>query len=208
MALLQLSGDEHRLMPLSTIVDPIGRENMNGHAIRQVAYFVSDMREAARQHSALFGTGPFFVVDSLPLENCVHRGVPRYLDHGTCIAQWGEVMLEFNQQNMPGPSYFHDLYPEGSGRYGFHHVALIVDDLAASKAAFVASGLEIAFEADGMGMSFAMIDAIERHGHFIEIYEKLPGVEAIYQMVKDMAGQFEGDDVFRRFPMADANGVL
>lgn len=30
-------------------------------AIRQIAYFVPDVREAALRHATLYGSGPFFV---------------------------------------------------------------------------------------------------------------------------------------------------
>ncbi|MFD2136543.1 hypothetical protein ACFSLT_18030 [Novosphingobium resinovorum] len=84
--------------------------------IRQIAYFVPDVRAAARAHSAAFGSGPYYVADHIALTRAVHRGVERELDHSSAYGQWGEVMIEFCQQNNPGPSAFHDLYPEGSGR--------------------------------------------------------------------------------------------
>ncbi len=45
-----------------------------GHAIRQVAYFVPDVKLAARRHAALFGSGPYYVAVHIPLTLSEHRG--------------------------------------------------------------------------------------------------------------------------------------
>jgi len=83
-------------------------------------------------------------------------------------------MIEFVQQNNPGPSAFHDLYPEGSGRGGFHHVALIVDSLAASRREFANAGFVEALYAEmNDGFAFVMVDAVARYGHMIELYQAL-----------------------------------
>ena len=104
--------------------------------IRQVAYFGTDVRAAALRHSQIHGSGPFFVAEHIPLRRALHRGVERTLDHSSAYGQWGALMIEFVQQNNPGPSAFHDMYPEGSGRGGIHHVALFVPDLQAAIAAY------------------------------------------------------------------------
>jgi len=41
--------------------------------IRQVAYYVPDARKAAEQHAAAFGSGPYFVMDHIPM--CLARYV-------------------------------------------------------------------------------------------------------------------------------------
>jgi len=35
--------------------------------VKQIAYLVNDVREAALRHSAHFGSGPFFVIDYPPI---------------------------------------------------------------------------------------------------------------------------------------------
>lgn len=90
--------------------------------IRQIAYFVPDVRVAAARHAALFGSGPYFVAEHIPLRKALYRGREGRLDHSSAYGQWGELMVEFVQQNNPGPSAFHDMYPEGSGRGGIHDI--------------------------------------------------------------------------------------
>ena len=160
-------------------------------AIRQIAYFVADVRAAARAHSALFGSGPYFVADNIPLASATYRGAPCELDHSSAYGQWGEVMIEFCQQNNPGPSAFHDLYPEGSGREGLHHVALFVDDIDAAVARFGEEGMEVAFEGRMRdGFRYVFIDALAVHGHMIELYQPTETLTGFYAMVRDAAGDF------------------
>lgn len=163
--------------------------------IRQIAYFVPDVRAAARAHHALFGSGPYFVAEHIPLRLAKHRGVDRSLDHSSAYGQWGELMIEFVQQNNPGPSAFHDMYPEGSGREGVHHVALFVDDVQEEIARFAAAGHATALYAEmNDGFAFAFIDTVASLGHMIEIYSPVPVLTDFYAMVAEAAKTFKGGD--------------
>ncbi len=164
--------------------------------IRQIAYFVPDARAAALAHSAAFGSGPYFVADHIPLKRAVHRGVERPLDHTSAYGQWGDLMIEFVQQNNPDPSPFFDMYP--NGETGIHHVAIIVDNLADAMATVQKAGFETALYAEmNDGFAFAMMDAVKVHGHMIELYEGVPSLTGFYDYVKKCAQTFDGTNVIR-----------
>lgn len=166
--------------------------------VRQIAYFCADARGSALAHHQAFGSGPFYVADHIALRRSEHRGVPRPLDHSSAYGQWGEVMVEFVQQNNPGESVFHDLYPEGSGRFGLHHLALFVDELPAAIAAHQAAGREVALYAEmADGFAFAMIDMVAASGHFLELYEPTPALTGFYDMVARKARGWDGADPVR-----------
>ncbi len=159
-----------------------------GLPIRQVAYFCADVRAAARAHHAAYGSGPFFVADNIPVARSLHRGVERVLDHSSAYGQWGEVMIEFVQQNNPGPSPFHDMYPEGSGRYGIHHVAVFVEDVDAALAEFAAQGAPCAMRAEmADSFVFAFADTTATLGHMTELYSPRPSLLGFYAMIADAA---------------------
>jgi catechol 2,3-dioxygenase-like lactoylglutathione lyase family enzyme len=169
---------------------------MNGLPVRQIAYFVPDVRAAALSHHRLYGSGPYFVADHIPLRASVHRGAERMLDHSSAYGQWGDVMIEFVQQNNAGPSAFHDIYPQGSGKFGFHHVALFVDDVDAACAKFASAGFDTAFRAEmNDGFVYAFVDAVSLYGHMIELYAPLPQLTGFYAMVADAAKSFKGGEV-------------
>lgn len=160
-------------------------------APRQVAYFVPDVRAAASRHHALFGSGPFFVADNIPLACAVHRGVPRELDHSSAYGQWGSVMVEFVQQNNTGPSAFHDLYPEASGLSGLHHVALFVRSVEQDLRHYAQRGFPVALDARmNDGFRFAFVDTSAALGHMLELYEPTEALTGFYEMVAGAAGDF------------------
>lgn len=166
--------------------------------IRQIAYFVPDVRVAAARHAALFGSGPYFVAEHIPLRKALYRGQESQLDHSSAYGQWGELMVEFVQQNNPGPSAFHDMYPEGRGSEGIHHVALFVDDLPSAIAAHKAAGREIALYAEmNDGFAFAMVDTVAEYGHMIELYSPTEVLTGFYAFVKTAAEGFDGTDAVR-----------
>lgn len=169
--------------------------------IRQVAYFVPDVRAAAARHSKLFGSGPFLIIDPAPVLRCLHREIERPFDFSIALGQWGGLMIEFLQQNAAGPSIFHDVYPAGSGRSGFHHVALIVDDMNAAKSDVARAGYPLAaryWVQEDLEVIF--VDTVKEYGHMVEIYQRVPAIEEIYRVVAELAIGFDGTDPIREFP--------
>jgi hypothetical protein len=173
-------------------VDTLGFEGaLTRPAVRQIAYFVADAAEAARAHHTAFGSGPYLLAEHIPLTRCLYRGREAEFDHTSAYGQWGDVMVEFVQQNNPGPSCCHDVYPEGSGRYGIHHVALFVEDIDAEIARHAAAGHAVAMDASStLGTRFVMVDTVARFGHMLELYHPHPGLAAFYARVAGMAGDF------------------
>lgn len=167
--------------------------------VRQIAYFVPDIHEAAAVHTRSFGSGPFFVLEHVALSRNEHRGIARLFDHSSAYGQWGAVMVELVVQHNADASAFHDMYPAGSGRFGIHHTALIVNDLAAAIVGFAADGLALAqYATTATGTDFAFIDAVERYGHMIELYEPTPTLTGFYAMVSAAAENWDGRDPVRK----------
>jgi hypothetical protein len=161
---------------------------------------VEDVVSAARSHAMLFGSGPYFVAEHIALTHCAYRNQPTELDHSSAYGQWGDVMIEFVQQNNDGPSVFRDLYT--AGRFGFHHIALIVEDLTATMKSFNASGFATGLYAEvAPGVGFAMMDCCRQYGHFVELYEPTPILLGIYEMVRSAAQGFDGKDLIRQFKL-------
>lgn len=165
--------------------------------VRQLAYFVPDVRAAALAHSQAFGSGPFFVLENIALSASEHRGVARPLDHSSAYGQWGTLMVEFVQQNNAGPSAFRDMFPEGSPG-GLHHTALFVDDLDEAIARFAALGRPLAQRAmTTTGTEFAFVDATATYGHMLELYEPTEGLTGFYAMVAEAAKDWDATEPVR-----------
>lgn len=112
-------------------------------------------------------------------------------------------MVEFVQQNNPGPSAFHDLYPEGSGRFGLHHVALIVERLADVVRHYESAGFATALHGTmNDGFEFVMIDTVAKYGHMIELYEGADSLVGFYDFVRKAALGFDGTDPIRQINLS------
>lgn len=164
--------------------------------IRQLAYFCPDVRAAALEHHERFGSGPYFVAEHIPLRSSLYRGRETPFDHSSAYGQWGEVMIEFVQQNNPGPSACRDLYPEGSGRWGLHHVALFVEDVDTEAARLAAAGFATAQRSEMPdGFVFAFADTSAAYGHMLELYAPVPALTGFYDMVAGAARGYRGGDI-------------
>ena len=163
---------------------------------RQIAYFVKDAKAAALRHHRMFGSGPYYLSENIPLARSIHRGVQRPLDHTSAYGQCGSVMIEFVQQNNPGPSAFHDMYPEQSERYGLHHVALFVASVEQELRRFEGEGYAIALDAAmSDGFRFAFVDTSDSLGHMLELYEPKDVLTGFYEMVEKSAGDFSSGEI-------------
>jgi hypothetical protein len=173
-----------------------------GQPVRQIAYVVDDVRKAAEQHHALFGSGPFFVRDKYSVNVSLH-GEEVEFTHGVAFGQWGAMQVELLQSHDDRPSILNKRHPYGSGQYGVHHVAVFADDLEATVRDLEAQGFPLFFDyrqAD-IGLRAVMVDTWKRYGHFLELYQKGPFVDGFYDMVADAATGFKGKDLLRPMPM-------
>lgn len=164
----------------------------------QIAYAVRDARAAATVWAERDGAGPFFVNEHIPVTNVRYRGqAGASFDHTSAYGQWGDVMVELVQDHTVGPSAVRDVV--GVGGEGLHHLAFMVDDLAATQAALTARGWPEAMWAEvaGSGTAFVFHDATAELGHMIELYVGSPGLRGFYAMVAGAAQDWDGSDPVR-----------
>ena len=100
----------------------------------------------------------------------MYRGRPGAFDHTSAYGQWGSLMVELVEDHGHGASPVRDMYAPGES--GLHHLAFFVDDLDATVRDLVAAGIPIAMSARTVGGSaFHFVDAVQTHGHMLELYE-------------------------------------
>ena len=166
------------------------------YPVVQIAYYVDDIVTAAEKMHRTFGAGPFFILRNIELSRGTHRGEDCPFVHSSAYGQWGDVMMELVQQESDGPSPFRDLYAPGQS--GLHHLATIVPDQQKAYAEYKATGFDVATIAvTSGGTEFAFIDAVEKLGHFIEVYEESDGLRAFYDMVRAASLGWQGQDLIR-----------
>ncbi|MGI9328502.1 MAG: hypothetical protein ACR2PZ_25020, partial [Pseudomonadales bacterium] len=88
---------------------------------------MTDIRRAASDMAAKFGAGPFFINENITLTWGEHRGTPTNFVHSSAYGQWGELMVEFFQQeNDSSNSPYRDMF--SADQEGLHHTAIMVED--------------------------------------------------------------------------------
>lgn len=172
---------------------------LHGYKPAQIAYHVPNVEEAAAQHNALYGSGPFFYAHNVPIRSCTFRGRPVEFDHSAAFGQWGDVMVEFLTIHTPPPNLASEVFGPAEPR-GLHHLAFIVSDpldvvrqaneqgLGTTMHVVLENGLE-AFFIDTRGLS----------GHLTEIYAPSEQIMAIYDYVREQSIGFDGRDPVRPF---------
>jgi hypothetical protein len=162
----------------------------------QIAYAVPDAAEAASRWARDFGAGPFLVREHVELVDVMYRGRPGVFDHTSAYGQWGPVMLELVEDHGPAESPVREMYAPGES--GLHHLAFFVQDLDLAVRQLVGRGLQIAMSARTVGGSaFHFVDAVETHGHMLELYEEGARVRRFYERVASLARGWDGSDPVR-----------
>ncbi len=150
------------------------------------------------EHHRNFGSGPFYVIDGVEIPFCRYRGQQVQWDLTSAFGQWGDIQIEFNQQNDPAPSIFHDVFPAGSGKYGMHHLAFIVDDIRSVAKRFDEQGFATILHARmANGIEGLLIDTIRSNGHLLELFEPIQPVLEFFEFIRSESLAFEGKDPVR-----------
>ena len=165
--------------------------------IVQVAYAVGDVREAARDFAARLGAGPFYVRHHDLPRHVDHRGKEGRFDHSSAYGQWGPVQVELVQVHDAAPATLAKIVQRTSG---IHHVATFVASLDEEQRRLESLGWPAVMTAETAGgMRYAFHDARPVLGHLLEVYEPVPGVRQLYQMVADAARGWSGEDPVREW---------
>ncbi len=114
--------------------------------IRQIAYVVPDIRAAARRHSALFGSGPYFIAEGYSDIPHIYRGEARTMSIDSALGQWGAVQIELIQPTDDRPSVFREGASADSAGPKCHHVCFHPDSLDEAIAGYEARGYPVAFD--------------------------------------------------------------
>ena len=163
----------------------------------QIAYHVPDPESAAYQYAKMFGWGPFFYLEHIPLTTCSYRGAPATFDHSSAYGQAGDIMIELITQHDDRQSVLRDMYRKE--QIGIHHVAHFVPDLAAALDHAQAAHVTVALQArTASGTAFAMLDVTQQTGHMIELYEPAGDLLKFYRYVRRAAEGWDGSEPLRR----------
>lgn len=76
--------------------------------VRQNGYVVGDLHTAVRRWTSVLGVGPFFVFDSVKIEDFRYHGAPSRPDMSIALACSGGLQIQLIQQHNDAPSLARD----------------------------------------------------------------------------------------------------
>ena len=164
----------------------------------QMAYVVPDVRAAIASWVADLGVGPWFLLEHFTGVDAVYRGQPSQADVAIAMAFAGHVQIELIQPLDDAPSVYRETV-EARG-YGFHHVGLATDDVAAAVAGREAAGATVAFRAGvPTGGTVVYLDGGPALPGFVELIESTAGMDDMFTRYWRASVDWDGSDPVRPF---------
>ena len=75
-----------------------------GKTVTQNGYVVRDIEAEMNHWVEVLGVGPWFYMESIPVEDFRYKGEPSPLDFSVALANSGDLQIELIQQNNDAPS--------------------------------------------------------------------------------------------------------
>ena len=164
-----------------------------GARIIQMAWVVDDLEAAATRVSRAMQCGPFLINRHIQLTDPHHRGRAQRTDFSLALAQAGEVQIELVEQHDDTPSVYRDAFPSGPpDGMAFHHVAVIVSDVAAETARYNALGFETASSGRFGDVDFTYVDTRRAGGFMVELLPDSDTIKRFFGAVRRAAEDWDG----------------
>lgn len=162
----------------------------------QVCWVVPDLQLAVDHWLKTTGVGPFFMFESVMFDEPLYRGKACECPNiSAAMAQAGDIQIELVCQNDERASVWRDVVPAGAT--GLHHMALYCDDYDANLAAYIDSGMELAFSGLMMGSRVCWVDASKTLGFMVELIEANPVADTVFGSFKAAADNWDGSEPIR-----------
>jgi len=161
------------------------------------AYVVEDIEATVKRLVDQLGGGPFFLIESVPLENVVSRGEPAEFVHNSAFGSCGGGAIELIETVSLAPERAEKAF--SAPRPRVQHVGYVVPP---TEVADLRSSLEERSMAQYLssqlgGVETTLHDASAALGHDIEIHVENEGLREFFGMVRDGAEGWDGSEPLR-----------
>jgi hypothetical protein len=161
------------------------------------AYVVDSIEATVERLAGQLGAGPFFLVETVPLENIRSRGEPAEFVHHSAFGHCGGGTIELMEIVRLVPERVESQF--SGARPRVHHVAWAVppesvDDL---RRELEDRGLREYLSAQLGELDITFHDASASLGHDIEIHVDSQGLRDFFRMVREGAEGWDGSQPLR-----------
>jgi catechol 2,3-dioxygenase-like lactoylglutathione lyase family enzyme len=161
------------------------------------AYVVEDIEATVNRLVDQLGAGPFFLIESVPLENVLSRGEPAEFVHNSAFGYCGGGAIELMEAVSLAPERVEKGF--SVPRPGIHHVAYAVPptEVADLRRSLDERGLSQYLSAQLGEVDMTFHDASAALGHDIEIHVDIEGLRDFFEMVSGSAQGWDGSEPLR-----------
>jgi hypothetical protein len=161
------------------------------------AYVVDHIEATVNRLVDQLGAGPFFLVESVPLENVLSRGEPAEFVHNSAFGSCGGGAIELIEAIRLAPKRVEKGF--SGPRPGIHHVAYAVPpaEVADLRSSLDDRGLPQYLSAQLGEVGMTLHDASAALGHDIEIHVDIEGLRDFFEMVRGGAQGWDGSEPLR-----------
>lgn len=162
--------------------------------VMQIAFVPQDFDAALQHWTQVMGVGPFFLMETIQLEDMHYQGEPSDCVFSLALAYWGDIQIELIRQDNDAPSIYRDA--KGGA---LHHTCILTDDIAAAKKTAIAAGCTLLVEAkvgDDGGVIYLCTGG--GPGSIVEVLQPATGSDALFAMIKQASVDWDGSEPVRR----------
>jgi glyoxalase/bleomycin resistance protein/dioxygenase superfamily protein len=161
------------------------------------AYVVEDIEATVNRLVDQLGAGPFFLVESVPLENVLSRGEPAEFAHNSAFGFCGGGAIELIEAVNLAPERVEKGF--SGPRPSIHHIAYAVPstEVADVRSSLDERGLSQYLSAQLGEVDMTLHDASAVLGHDIEMHADCPALRDFFGMVSGAAEGWDGSEPLR-----------
>jgi Glyoxalase/Bleomycin resistance protein/Dioxygenase superfamily len=161
------------------------------------AYVVEDIEATVNRLVGQLGAGPFFLIESVPLENLLSRGEPAEFVHNSAFGHCGGGAIELIEVIRLAPERVQEGF--SGPRPAIHHVAYAVPltEVAELRSSLDQRGLPQYLGAQLGEVDITFHDASASLGHDIEVHVDSQGLRDFFELVSAGAEDWDGSEPLR-----------
>lgn len=166
--------------------------------VRQNGYVVRDIDAALKHWTEVLGVGPFYYIDSVPVDHFTYRGVPSDVELSIALGNSGDLQIELIQQRNDAPSMYKEFLD--AGHEGLQHMAYWTQTYQEDYDRLTGQGYKVGQEGQigGEQGRFVYFDTEAHGGTVIELSDISGAKGSFFEHIRKAADGWDGGKPIRR----------
>lgn len=158
----------------------------------QNGYVVRDIEAALKHWTEVLGVGPFYYIESVPVDHFTYRGIPSDVEMSIALGNTGDLQIELIQQPNDAPSMYLDFL--AAGNEGLQHMSYWTKNYQDDYDRLIAQGYTVGQEGqiNGPEGRFVYFDTEAHSGTVIELSDISGAKGAFFEHIREVSQNWDG----------------